>query len=69
MSVTVEALDDFTARIWIDSDVVSSPSHSSSDFDKIEIGDFELSTGATLTAGAYNKNVSGAYFYYDVPFK
>lgn len=69
MSVMIEALDDSTARIWIDSNVVTSPSHSSSDFDNIEIGDFELSPDATLTAGTYSKKTSGNFFYYDVPFK
>lgn len=69
MSVVVEALNEDTARVWIDSRVEDSPSHSPSDFDTMTIEDFELSTGATLTAGSYSKNVSGSHFYYDVPFK
>lgn len=69
MKVNVEAIDDDTVRFWIHSDAVGSPDHSLSDFDKMVIGDFELTNGIVLEGGEYSKNVSGQYFYYDVPIK
>ncbi|WP_338733771.1 hypothetical protein [Mangrovimonas cancribranchiae] len=69
MNVMIEALNDKIARVWIDSNAVSSPDHSLSDFDSMDIGDLELTNGIILKAGVYPKNISGNYFYYDVPFK
>ncbi len=55
MSVMIKALDDEKARVWIDSEAVSSPDHVLSDFDYMDIGDLELTNGVSLKAGVYAK--------------
>lgn len=68
LSVTIEPISSTIMRFWVPSAAQFSPTHVPSDFNTVNLGPLALDPHTTLIDGNYPKNVSGSYFYYDIPY-